>query len=456
MQNRGFMTINRLKPWFCIAAVQVKIIERCFQIEYTYIESMTLPENKNMNNYVDFCVELSKWMIFSGANLERVQRTLVIICEKYELSDASVFLLSNYISMGAYLPDGSYVYRQATIPNADNNLHRLKELNRLCYTAAEKKKDLADLKQMLEEISRKDIYPQWLVNIAQIFAMACVCMMFGGGPGEVLCVMCIVAVLQQEMRLLSQPRIDQVIVNAMIMFSATALAYLFQSDFGVELPVLVITAIIMIVPGISMVNATRNLLCGNEINGFIQVLKITIETLALSFGIVLAMIAFRWDGSLQETVVKGSSSPALLITLSFAVSVLVGITFRIDPSDLWLAGLGGTLSRVTLILLTSVEKRPLVYTMIAAFICALYAEFLASKRKDPSTYFIYPTILPMIPGGSFYYSLMGLYASDPKMFRDNGVECILTLLGMSAGFVASSIAAHYARRMKHVHIERLQ
>ena len=237
------------------------------------------------------------------------------------------------------------------------------------------------------------------------------------------------------------------------MFIATGLACLIESDYSVNVPVIVITAIIMILPGIPLVNASRNLLCGNESNGVLQLLRINIETMALAAGIVLAMTVFGWEGTIQETVVYGPSHPGLLIPLSFAVSLFTGVTFRIAPKDLLLAGMGGAISRIMLIFLTSFMNRPLIYTFIAAMVAALYAEFLATSRKDPSTYFVYPAILPMIPGGAFYYMIMGVYGADRAMLSSYLMECTLTLVGMSIGFVVSSIVAHYMRRMRHVHIE---
>ena len=405
-----------------------------------------------MRNILDFCVELSSRMVVSGANLERVQIALMRITHAYEMKDVCIQLLSNYISLSARTKNGAYIIRQAHIPPADNNLQRLKQLNRLSYRVTAEKPDLKTLFLLLEEASRSAVYPKWVVMIAQLVSMACVCMMFGGGPGEVVCTVFVIAILQQVMNLLSQPGLDQVVVNAITMFTATLFAYLFSTDFGIDLPTVVITAIIMLIPGIPLVNAVRNLLCGNEMNGILQILKVIVETMALSSGIVLALFFCRWDGTLSEAVVNAPEYPGLLIPLSFVVSLCTAITFQMSPKDLWLAGLGGAISRVALILLTTWVQNPLVYTLIAALIVALYAEYLASKRKDPSTYFIYPSILPMIPGGVFYYSVMGIYATDYSMFNTNARICVLTLIGMSIGFVLSSIFAHYIRKMRHYHI----
>ena len=85
---------------------------------------------------------------------------------------------------------------------------------------------------------------------------------------------------------------------------------------------------------------------------------------------------------------------------------------------------------------------------VAALAAGLYAEAMATVRRDPSTYYIYPAIIPMIPGDLFYYALVGVYINDAQMVSSYSVNCLLTLLGMSIGFVLSSIVAHYIRKMR--------
>ena len=403
-----------------------------------------------MENIIDFCVELSRRMIVSGANLERVQRALDRICTSYGVEDKSVFLMSGYISMAGKLQDGTYVSRQAAIPTPDNHLQRLKQLNRLCYRIVEAPPDPGMLGRILDEASCvKEVYPDWVIDAAQIMSLSCVCLLFGGGPGEVVTVMAIVFSLQRLLKLISRAGLDQVVVNVLTMAFAAGLSYLIMTDFGLDIPVVLITISIMVIPGITLVNAVRNLLCGNEMNGIIQLLRVAIETEALAFGIIIVFWITGLQAEITEMMVSGPTQPVLLIILAFVISVCTGITFHIPPHDLFFAGLGGAISRITLILITVTVKNPMAYAGIAALIAALYAEYLATRRQDPSTYFVYPSILPMIPGGTFYYSAIGLYAGNVEMFETNGKECILTLIGMSIGFVFSSIIAHYARKMKY-------
>ena len=405
-----------------------------------------------MDNIIDFCTELAKKMIVSGANLERVQVALEKISRAYHLKDTSIYLQCNLISMAGRLPDGEYVFRQVDIPDPDIHLSRLSALNKVCYQVIREKPEGKKLESMLKDSTAGKEYSTLSIRIAQILGLSCVCMMFGGGLREVLSSMFVIAFLQQIQRLMSKPNIEQVVVNAVMLFAGTVLAYLLDTDFGLEIPVVLITLSIMVIPGIPMVNAVRNLLCGNEQNGNMQILKIVIETMAMAGGLYLGLSLFSLHGEVKDAVLSGPTNPLILIVLSFLVSVFTGYTFRIASGDLVLAGIGGAISRIMLIQLTLVFDNPLAYTALAAFVAALYAEFLAGKRKDPSTYFIYPAILPMIPGGSFYLAVLGLYQNNIRMFTANARECILSLFGMSIGFVISSIVAHYWRKMQSVHI----
>lgn len=58
-------------------------------------------EQTRLENILDFCVDLSRRMVVSGANLERVSLAVDRICHAYGLHDVSLYLLSSYISLSA-------------------------------------------------------------------------------------------------------------------------------------------------------------------------------------------------------------------------------------------------------------------------------------------------------------------------------------------------------------------
>ena len=99
--------------------------------------------------------------------------------------------------------------------------------------------------------------------------------------------------------------------------------------------------------------------------------------------------------------------------------------------------------------------------MFSALFASAYGELLANITRDPSTYFIYPAIIPLIPGDLFFLTLLGFNQNNSIRLGNchcDGAEalyynmkvsttnCLLTLLGMSVGFVLSSTIAHYIRK----------
>jgi uncharacterized membrane protein YjjB (DUF3815 family) len=137
-----------------------------------------------------------------------------------------------------------------------------------------------------------------------------------------------------------------------------------------------------------------------------------------------------------------------LVILSFFASLGFGIVFQIRKSDLVYAGLGGAITRIVYLIFMAFIPYRIVYVGLAAFCASIYAEIMANHKKMPATVFLYPSIVPLIPGDLFYYTMGGIVLSNEELFRNNAVECLLALVGISIGFVISSSALHYIRQKK--------
>ena len=403
-----------------------------------------------LENVLDYCVDLSRRMIVSGANLERVQLAVARVCHVYHLHEVSVYLLSTFVSISARDEQGHYASRQVAIPPAGIHLERLQRLNRMSYVVCETQPRADKLQAMTETAWKVKEYPDWMVLLAQMLAMSCLCLIFGGGAAELLSVLAVTVLMHYLSLLLSHTGIDHMVSNALIMFAATALAITTrQAGLPAEMPVVIITVSMLMIPGIPLVNAVRNLLCGNEMNGILQLSKVTVETMSLGVGIYLAVALMGRSAGMDDAVVVTLSDPLALIVISFLASAGFGLVFRIPKQDLWMAGLGGLLTRIVLLAMLSMGMPRIGYITVSALCAALYAEVMAERSKDPSTYFVYPAIVPLIPGDLFYYTIVGLYLKDRAMFETNCLNCLVALFGMSIGFVLSFTITHYLRKWRH-------
>ena len=125
------------------------------------------------------------------------------------------------------------------------------------------------------------------------------------------------------------------------------------------------------------------------------------------------------------------------------------IVFNIQLKDLVFAAIGGVIVRLVFILFKSLlANYPFVFTMVAAFCAALYSEILANIRKEPSTLYLYPSIIPLIPGDLFCYVAFGIVWGNSDLITKYGPSLALSLVGISLGFVVCSSIMHYVRKFK--------
>ena len=66
----------------------------------------------------------------------------------------------------------------------------------------------------------------------------------------------------------------------------------------------------------------------------------------------------------------------------------------------------------------------------------LYAEVLARLRKTPSTVYLIPAIITLIPGGALYYTMQNLVIWDAERFIHYGLYTVQTVLGIAVGIIA--------------------
>ncbi|MBQ7576689.1 MAG: threonine/serine exporter family protein [Synergistaceae bacterium] len=401
-----------------------------------------------LEEILTFCVNLSRQLIVSGANLERVYLAVKFICKTYNLQDVSIFLLSSHISVSASDSDGHYAARQVSIPPAGIHLERLRTLNQLSYKVAEIKPNPKTLSQMLSRAMTVKEYSDSIIILGRIIAMSSLSFIFGGNFLDLLPVICVTVIIHYLLNYFERSGLDRIVMNILIMFIAASFAILFvYSGLGDNLAVILITVSMIVIPGIPLVNAMRNLLCGHENNGILQMLKIFIETMALMLGVYIALVVFK--GFVMMRPIDASHvNNYLLIVLSYFASIGFAIVFQIPVKDLWLAGLGGGLTRIALILLAPFNFSRLLYMTLSALVAALYAEFFAFARHQPSTYFAYPSIIPLVPGDLFFYVITGLYLGNIEFVQVNALNCLYSLSGLSLGFVLSPTVAHYVRRIK--------
>lgn len=242
---------------------------------------------------LDFTANLGSCMLNTGANLERVNDTMNRICLSYRLHSISIFALNSIIIISAKSSDNIYSSRQITVPPASIHLEKLNRLNQLSRKICTETPPPEKLANLLEEAKNTQEYSTLIIIFGHLIAMTSLCVIFGGSLRDIVATDLVTVALFWILRWLSKPNLNHIIVNALCTWLTGTLAILLvKLGIGEHYFIIIITNSMMMIPGIPLVNSFRNILCGNEMNGILEFLKVVLETLAIVLGLFLSLVMF--------------------------------------------------------------------------------------------------------------------------------------------------------------------
>lgn len=139
----------------------------------------------------------------------------------------------------------------------------------------------------------------------------------------------------------------------------------------------------------------------------------------------------------------------LIVIVSFFCSVGFGIVFRIRPKELWLAGLGGSLTRTVLLCAMACTHNRLLYTFLAALAGTGYAHLLARRLNIPITKFMYPALVPIIPGDMLYNTAVCMVSVSNELSLYAG-NLVLSMLGLALGSMMMPVLLNSKRYFRRI------
>lgn len=100
------------------------------------------------------------------------------------------------------------------------------------------------------------------------------------------------------------------------------------------------------------------------------------------------------------------------LVTAFLGSLGFALLFHLRRRLLFSASIGGLLSWAVYLLGDRLLGSVFIACLLASAFSALYSEILARLLKAPATVFFIPTIVPLIPGSTLYYTMSYAVQND--------------------------------------------
>ena len=120
-------------------------------------------------------------------------------------------------------------------------------------------------------------------------------------------------------------------------------------------------------------------------------------------------------------------------TLGFA------ILFRLKPSHWPFAVIDGLFACICYFGFTELFGGHFLPNLLAAFVASLFADVFARICKAPSTVFILPGCIALVPGGTLYYAMSNLLSENREMALEYFLTTLTIGIAIGGGIIGASL-----------------
>ncbi len=132
---------------------------------------------------------------------------------------------------------------------------------------------------------------------------------------------------------------------------------------------------------------------------------------------------------------------------AFGASLAFAIVFNIPRNKLLLSALGGLLGQLVYVVFQLVISNDVILYLLATIAISLYAEVLARLTKSPTTIYLAVALIPLVPGGGIYYTMLYFINGEMDLGITTGVHTLLISGALAVGIIMISSTVNLVRKV---------
>lgn len=254
-------------------------------------DSQVVKAHEYYDRLLQGILDIGEEMVVAGAEVSRVEDSINRMCEAYGAERINVFIITSNIQVTVQAPDGRILTHIRRIMRYDVNFDRLDYLNNICRKICAEKPEADELHEMLEEVMNRPKQPFALRALGCMLASGGFAIFFGGNllDGIAAAVLGLIMVLIELV--LAEREKNQIVYNFIVSVVAGICAHLMVGiGFGDHADMLMIGGIMLLIPGIAMTNAIRDMLMGDIASGMLRLSNAVLVAAAIACGFAFTII----------------------------------------------------------------------------------------------------------------------------------------------------------------------
>lgn len=239
---------------------------------------------------LDFAVEVGYQLQMAGGEIYRVEESVGRLLAAYGAEGGEVFAIPNCITASMTL-EGRPLTRIRRVGSHGTDIWRLEAVNDLCRRLCREPLPLGEARaQLARTLAQEPRYPAWVILLAHFAGAAGFALFFGGGAADALCAGLCGVVIGLSARLADALGAN-LFMKTIAGGGVSALLALLLTGLGLGRSVDVVTigALMILVPGVALTNAVRDIMVGDMVSGLSKLAEAVLIATAIALGTGLAL-----------------------------------------------------------------------------------------------------------------------------------------------------------------------
>ena len=238
-----------------------------------------------MKEWLNTVTNIGEQMLLSGAEVHRVEDSVLRMCRAIGAARADVFIITSSMIVTVYSEDEQAFTQTRRITSSSTDMERLHRLNDLSRRICSGNIGLDAAKAEYKRIVSAKGYPLWLESLAYGMIAGAFALFFGGGAADGVFGFLIGALLRAVTLLTEKAELGRIFDRFSCSFLVSLLSYILL--FMGMIPTVdyvIIGNIMLLIPGIGLTNALRDLFVGDSITGLFRLIEALLMALAIAAG----------------------------------------------------------------------------------------------------------------------------------------------------------------------------
>ena len=423
--------------------------------ELIRIEALESDERREdeHEDVIELALELGRALIETGGELQRAEYAAEKLCRAYGAVATDTYATGTVIILTAEFENGNRTTRSVRVRKDTVDLRAFERINSLSREFCETAPPPEEAERRLKAVIGQKTAPLWqeIAGVALGSAGMTVASM-GSLPDGLMAA--VAAALVISLNYYFSRVVGKFVTTALTAFLASTFCILFYAaGAGDNLPTMITGEILVLVPGLTILSAMRDMLSGNVESGATRFLQSVLVAFGLALGVALALLVFEplVGDAMNATVTSGIGGdvfPVVRVASSVVGALGFSLYFHIEYKRIpfTLANVFVTMLIICLMEYAGGVEQVFFRTLAASFAVTLISEILASRLKAPAVVFLTSALLPMLPGTNMYLFMSYMVSGDYGLMAQNLIVAFQGALGIACGILAVGAFATGIRR----------